>query len=63
MKTNQKRAIWYSYRAKQLKHYNELLEKFNLKEEWKKSKYKYLTNFLRSKIKDGTLTVRDVYWY
>lgn len=49
MKVAQKRAIWYSIRRKQLERQEEYLREHDLIQEFKESKYKNMTWFLKSK--------------
>lgn len=49
MKIAQKRAIWYSMRKKQIEKQEEYLRSHDLMEEFKESKYKTMTWFLKSK--------------
>lgn len=48
MKKNQLRAIWYTERKRQLARQEKWLRENNLLEEFKKSKYKTMTWFIRS---------------
>lgn len=46
MTVSQKRAIWYSYRKKEIERMNEYIAKYNLMYEFKCSHYKTLRGFL-----------------
>ena len=49
MTVSQKRAIWYSIRNKQIEAQKEYLLTHNMMNEFKQSKYKSMTWFLKSK--------------
>ena len=49
MKVAQKRTIWYAMRKKQIEKQEEYLKSHNLMGEFKESKYKTMTWFLKSK--------------
>ena len=54
-------AISYAYRNKRLKKQNEVLEKYNLLEDFKTSKYKGITNYLKQKYKEGVISFNEIY--
>lgn len=49
MNVAQKRAIWYSIRKKQLEKQEDYIKSHGLVNEFKESKYKSMTWFLKSK--------------
>lgn len=49
MTISQKRAIWYATRERQLKKQKDYIKEHGLEEEFKHSKYKSMTWFLKSK--------------
>lgn len=62
MKRSQKIAICYAIRRREYLKKLEVLEKYNLQEDFEKSKYKNITCFLRSKYQEGILqNVDEVY--
>lgn len=62
MKRSQKIAICYAISRRAYLKKLEVLEKYNLQEDFKKSKYKNITCYLRKKYKEGILqNVDEVY--
>lgn len=62
MKTARKRAIWYAYQEKQTRGQIEVLERYNLYDDYKHSKYKTMTGYLKNAYKEGKISNwREVY--
>ena len=62
MKTAQKRAIYYSYRDKQRQNQVATLKKYGLYEDFKASRYKYMSNYLKNAYKEKKIkTWKEVY--
>lgn len=58
MKKSQLNAISRSYQLKKYNNQRNVLVKYGLEEEYKKSGYKYLTSFLKKKYHEGVIQ----YW-
>lgn len=52
MKTSQKRATWYKERDKMLENQEKEIKKLGLWDDFKKSKYKTMTGFLKNYYKN-----------
>lgn len=62
MKRSQKNAISYAIRHREYLKQLEVLNKYNLQEDFKKSNYKNVTWFLKKKYQEGVLkNINEVY--
>ena len=62
MKTSQLNAISYSDYRKQKERQIETLKKYGLYEDFKSSKYRYMSNYLKNAYKEGKIkTWKEVY--